>query len=197
MSFTTPAGWENNEDVARGYRLVDTGTAPFPEINVMSQAAIAEQNATCTPAQKAGAGATVQDFVDFLTSHPGLVVTTPRDDRHRRSQGTVRAGPPGAVLERDMSVTSARPYAFLITDTGTPPSRMRGLQDVDALYLTFLDVNGKTVVIYVAGPSDKTAMDAIIAAAQPVIDSFRFIVGELISTLDARGLVTGPALSSV
>lgn len=173
LSFQTPAGWENNVDIARAYRLLDTGTAPFPEIEVMSQLAIAEQNATCAAARKAGAGTAVQDFIDFLTSHPGLDVTapTPVDVGGYQGQSVqVRLG--STWFEK--CPFNESPYAFLITDTGATPTRVRGLEGIDTMYLTFLDVAGETVVVNVVGPSDKAAMDAVITAAQPVIDSMRF-----------------------
>ena len=76
FTFTTSEGWVNRVDISRAYKM-DTAAGITTPILVMSQVAIAEQNAACDPIAKAGAGDSVQDFVDLLVTHPGLDTTDP------------------------------------------------------------------------------------------------------------------------
>jgi len=175
LTFKTPDGWENDADKAHAYNLVARSAAPFPHILVMSNLAIADQTASCEPARKAGAGNSVQDWIDFLTNHPGLVVSEPVPVEVGGSKGQsveVRLAPTWTQLCPYLKNTS--PYAFFLTDSGATPTRLRGIEAVDAVYLTFLDVGGETVVTWVQSVPDPTLMASIIAAAQPVIDSMRF-----------------------
>ena len=64
---------------------------------------------------------------------------------------------------------------LLLTDTGEPPARAIGYVPDQRVRWTIVDVNGETVIIELVGPLSQ--FEASVAAAQPVVDSFRFSPG--------------------
>jgi hypothetical protein len=178
LTFTVPEGWANTSDKARAYDLEGLTAAPFPQLAVMSQTAIPEQTESCEPTKKAGAGNSVEDWMDFLTNHPGLEVSDPVPvdfGGHKGQSVQVRLASTWTQL--CPYIGNSSPFAVLITDSAATPTRIRGLEAVDTNYLTIVDVDGETVIIYLPGPADPEVMDKVIAAAQPVIDSMRFTPG--------------------
>lgn len=169
LTFTVPNGWVNSMDRDRAYTL-HNNFAPAHFFQIYSQVAIPEQNAGCTAARKAGVGSTVADWTEFLTSHPGLVATTPVDvtvGGHDGVRIDVHVGP-------DWTATcpnSIGPAVFLITDSGTVPDRVKWIDDQ---YTSFriLDVAGETVILYIeSGPSDPE-LEGVNRALQATIDTF-------------------------
>lgn len=74
FSYTTPAGWVNTIDVPTLVGLSSALDVPDP-ILVWSGVVPADIAADCVLKAKAGTGATVDDWVTFLTKAPGLVTS--------------------------------------------------------------------------------------------------------------------------
>lgn len=171
LTFTVDDGWVNSLDRERAYTLHDN-FAPAHFFQINSDVAIPEQQETCDALRKEGVGNTVADWVDFLTTHPGLETTEPepitigaydgqRVDLHV-AEGWTATCP-----------NSLGPAVFLITDSGTTPDRVRWIDD-QYVTMRILDVDGETVILYVeSGPSDDS-LARVNVALQPTIDTFEF-----------------------
>jgi hypothetical protein len=139
----------------------------------MAMNAIADQTPECGPTAKAGAGHTVQDFVDFLQAHPGLDTTDPVP--------VEVDGYKGQSIDFSVAVTwtttcpdRTGPFVLLLTDTGVPAKRALGYESDRRARWDILDVNGETVIIERDVSSYGGKFDEAAAAAQPIIDSIRF-----------------------
>lgn len=172
FTFTVPDGWTNTRDVNRTYSM-ETSSGIATPAEVMAMNAIAEQTPECGPTAKAGAGNAVQDFVNFLREHPGLVTTEPvpvEMDGYRGQSVDLSVASTWTATCPD----STGPFVLLLTDTGSPAGRALGYPgDVKARW-DILDVNGKTVIIERVGDPVAGKFDEAAAAAQPIIDSIRF-----------------------
>ena len=130
---------------------MDPPDASDPYILVWTNVHIAEQTATCDPIPKAGAGDPVEDWIDFLTSHPGLDTTDPapvdfpggQDEKGQTIDVSVAAD------WTTVCPTHTGPYVMLIANND---GIEYGVPSDQRLQLTLLEVRGQTVVIEVYGP---------------------------------------------
>lgn len=174
FTFTAPEGWANRVDIPRAYKM-DTAAGITTPILVMSQVAIAEQNAACDPIPKAGAGHSVQDIVDFLVAHPGLDTTDPLPVRIGGYTGQSVDFTVASTWTRFCpSMDDQGPHVLLLTDTGVPAERTVAYNAFTRVRWDILDVNGETVIITRQGNSFGGFFEEAAAAAQPIIDSIRF-----------------------
>jgi hypothetical protein len=170
ITFTLPAGYSNSLDRARAYTLHPPGDVFF--FQVVSEVDIPAQNADCSAEQKPGVGNTVDDWVQFLTKHPGLVASTPTPvsvggfdgmslSFHVRETWTARCP------------NSIGPAVMLVTDTANPPDRVYWIDDQ---YTTFniLDVAGTTVIVRLESGPSPAANTRDQATVEPIIASMRF-----------------------
>lgn len=173
LTFTVPEGWSTNLDIARTYRWLEPDNRY--SVEVISHLAIPDQRADCEPRKKVGVGNAVADWVTFLTTHPGLVASTPEPTTVGGYSGTevsFHVGPTW-TMQCQQSIT---PAVLLATDDGAVPERRLWIDDH---YVTFfiLDVAGKTVIFHVeSGPSTASHEQAL-TDARPLIDSLRFAPG--------------------
>jgi len=173
FTFTTPADWVNRVDINRSYKI-DTPAGIATSIQVMTNNAIMDQTPTCEAKVKAGVGTSVQEIVDYLKAHPGLVTTAPVPATVGGFTGQsidFTVAPDWRTLCPDDAVT---PQVKLLTDTGVPPARAVGYTPDDRVRWIVLDVGGRTVIIELLGSSYSTSFDAGVVAAQPIIDSIKF-----------------------
>jgi hypothetical protein len=68
---------------------------------------------------------------------------------------------------------SLGPAAFLITDSGEPPNRVRWIDD-QRTTRRIVDVAGETVPLYLETSPSPADLAAVNAELQPVVDTFRF-----------------------
>ncbi len=173
--YTTPSGWTNSIDTETIFKL-DPPDASDPYILVWTNVHIAEQTATCDPIPKAGAGDPVEDWIDFLTSHPGLDTTDPapvdfpggQDEKGQTIDVSVAAD------WTTVCPTHTGPYVMLIANND---GIEYGVPSDQRLQLTLLEVRGQTVVIEVYGPKSPELFASAVAVTQPLIDSFKFGCG--------------------
>jgi len=179
FAFSVPTGpadgppaayWQNPFQWIDLYEIdPPTGALSFA---VHSIVAIPEQNADCTHVMKAGAGKGVADWIDFLTTHPGLDTSTP-----------VAVTLPGATgfsidFVRSPSWTatcpnSVGPAVVTLTDDNGAQGKVYWTDDQRVTW-TILDVAGKTVIITLDSASSDTAHQAALAIVNPIIQSFDF-----------------------
>jgi hypothetical protein len=171
LTYGVPDQWQNTLDKARAYTL-ETGMTPAPTLLVMSQTAIPEQNAECTPARKAGVGNGVQDWVTFLTTHPGLDTSTPQPIAVGGYSGT-RISFSVAKTWTQTCPDAVAPAVFVITDNGAVPQRVSWVDDQLSTW-TILDVAGETVIVAVLSNNFPEVHANILAAADEVMNTFRF-----------------------
>lgn len=171
FSFTTPADWSNLLDIARTYTL-----APAPhvfDLQVLSHLAIPDQDAACSPVRKAGAGNAVADWVEFITTHPGLEAGAPQPVtiggfegqrvQFRRASGWTETCP-----------NSLGPAVVLFTDDGATPERSVWIDDqTETAWI--VDVDGTTVIVHVTSAPSLMSNDLDVETVQPFVDSIRFV----------------------
>ena len=164
IRFAVPAGWTNAIDATHVYKL-DPDVTPGSYLIAWSQAEIAEE---CTPAAKPALGHAPQDFVDYLTTHPGLETSTPVP--------IARGGYQGQALD-----------VWIRSEWVNPcPEASSGLQFIFAggndaywygvglgqrMHLEIADVAGTTVIFQVYGSPEAGTFASDIAPARAIIES--------------------------
>lgn len=174
MSFTVPAGWTNTFETERAYTLHYNFARPH-FFQVLSENAIPEQNAACTAARKPGAGGAVADWVEFLTSHPGLEASTPEPVTIGGYQG-MRLTLGVRTSWTATCPDSLGPAVMLITDSGPVPDRTRWIDDqLTAWWI--VDVSGETVILYLESSPAGADLMALEGTFDPIIATFQFTPG--------------------
>jgi len=174
LIYTTPTGWTNAIDIADIYKL-DPPEATTPYILIWTNVGIIESSNSCAPSARASPNSTVQEWIDFLMAHPGLHATDPVLVDIGGSKG--QSIDVTASADR-VKLCPGDPNVPLIARKTAPISEY-GASAGSWLHLTILDVRGTTVLIEVYGPASASSSEfaAAVAAAQPVIDTFRFGCG--------------------
>jgi len=172
FSFTVGDGWFNGLDSERLYHLVSDDLG---YITVRSHIAIPEQDAECSPRPKSGVGNRVDDWVSFLTNHPGLVTTKLVPISIGAFEG-VRVDVHVADDWRVTCPRSLHPAVLIMTDSGPDPELTWWL---DGRYasLWIVDVAGETVVVLEEtsyGGGTLKGLATLNEVNAPVIDSIVF-----------------------
>jgi hypothetical protein len=174
LTFTTPDGWLNVRDIRRTYGI-ETNSGLGAAIEVMGLNAIANQGDACGPVAKPGAGSSVQDFITAVQTHPGLVATAPvaaeLDGFKGQSIDFTVAATWGKMCP---AIEPLYPTVLMLTDTGEPPGRTIGYHSDQRVRWIVLDVRGETIIVELVGPAGESSFTSSVAAAQPIVDSFRF-----------------------
>jgi hypothetical protein len=173
FSITVPEGWQNTFDISRTYSM-----APSPhtyDVQLLSRLAIPEQTTDCTPAAKKGAGNSVADWVEFLTTNPAFEIAkndpvTVNGYQGQRIQFRIAPDWTGR------GPNSLGPAAVVFTDSGTPPQRAVWFDD-HRVTAWILDVGGETIIVHVDSGPSYAANDADVKAFQPILDTLTFSSG--------------------
>ncbi len=171
LTFTVPDGWTNPLDTNRKYTLHYNFTRGH-FLQLITQIAIPEQTTDCSRASKPGAGNTVADWVGFLTTHPGLVTTTPT--------AITIGGYAGMQLDLHVASTwtarcpnSLGPAVVLMVPAAADNKGSSWIDDQQTT-MRILDVAGETVIIYMESSSNPADLAALNASFKPIFDTFRF-----------------------
>lgn len=160
FTFSTPVGWLNSLAEKNLYEINSAGTA---YVRVWSKVAISQHTATCDPVAAPGLGNTVQAWVDFVTTHPGMIASKPvpvaMGDGH--GQAVDLSVKPGWTKTcPNFPGTSVQ---FIMLADGS--SGTYGAASWIKLRLYVLDIGGETVLVEQYGTDP---------ALQTIVDSMRF-----------------------
>lgn len=179
IHFVTPAGWTNSIDTDTIYKL----DAPDGATSILLWADVSIEDqtpASCDPVAS-GKAPSADQWVSYLTSHPGLVTTTPvptdfpgGQDKH------------GMSLDVSMAPTwtqtcpdGTEPVVQFIAHT-TPPLGVYGVSASANVHIVALDANGygpHTVLIEIYGPGDAAGLADAVAQSREVLSTFVFGCG--------------------
>ena len=172
LIHTTPAGWTNSIDIPSIYKL-DPADSTAPSILIWSDVDIAEQTADCRPTAKDGGGAGVQDWIAFLTTHPGLETSdpVPVDLPGGGEKNAVSIDVAVAPDWTTLCPATSDPEVVLIAHRGEPAAAY-GVRASQRLRLIIAEVGDQVVVTEMYGPRAPEAFATAVAGAQGVINTF-------------------------
>ena len=173
VAYAVPADWTNSFDAYLSY-ILEPPDGSFT-VKLLSYIAIPEQTSDCGASQKDGAQNSLANWTTFLTTHPGLEVSTPAERKIGGRDAvtiTVRVSP----AWQQMCPGSSGPAVLLVKDEDTPPTRSQFIDD-EVVTLTIVDApseNGEFAIIEVLSTGSANDHEAAVAAAEPVIESMTF-----------------------
>lgn len=170
VSVTLPAGWWISTDSA-DYFAVQPVATDQAGVHIFSGPLPASQAASCPEAPEPSIGTLDVQVAAWIRSRPGFVTSPQRPvtiDGHRG-------------LELDVSIaaswTQSCPFANGLPAVplfiGATDSYRWVVAGSERLRLDLLDVDGRTVVVDVDA-FDGSLMDALVAQAQPIVQSLTF-----------------------
>lgn len=168
FTFRTPEAWVNTSDIDRAYSL-QTGAGIATPVQVMGMITLVDQDTTCGLPGKADVGNTVEDVVGYLQSHPLFTVSDPVPVEVGGYRGT------SIDFSADVLQAGSCRWPTLLTDADAPYVRRSVHPATEQVRWDVLDVNGETVIIERVGASASGKFEEAAAAAQPIIDSIRFM----------------------
>lgn len=170
MSFTTPNAWYNSRDVADVYFLHPP--ADNFSFLALSDVALPDRDDQCDGARREGAGNAVADWVDFLTTHPGLDAEAPVPVQVGGFDGfSIRFSRAGTWTTT--CPNSVGPAIVTIVSGGDTPRRLHLVDDQQVTYW-LLDVAGETVIVHLDSAPTPAAHLADLRTVQPVLESITF-----------------------
>jgi len=173
LTYTTPAGWANVVDTPTIFKLDPDSTAD-PSLILWSNVAIPTG---CDAVVKPGTGRKVTDFVNYLTSHPGIDVLSSKpitvahfsaremDLAVKPSWTQTCPGIPGFTVQ------------FILDTDPQAGAPIYGLTSNGHMRIVLLEVHGRTVIIQAYGPTSEPGFADAMAKVQPLLDSFEFTLG--------------------
>lgn len=173
LSFTAGEGWSNSLDAPTIYEL-DPNVAGGRYVMFWSNAQLTDHIPTCEASPIPSAGTKADDWIQYLTSHPGLVTSAPKSVRFGAYTGTsilttVKPGwtktCPNLPWTSVQYLMNADPVAGTPTYGAASGQRTRNY---------FVDVAGKTIVIQVYTDDLDSVDAAAMRTIQPLVDSVRF-----------------------
>lgn len=177
VTYATEGGlWSNTVDTAAAY-VIDS---PDGALLLWSHPAIVERTAACETTPTSGRGNAPNDWIDYITAHPGLVATNVKN--------VVIGGPllSGGRVGRSVDLTASTDWTpacaddlwtanlvqFIVSSVPSPIG-IYGVSSGGTARFVFLDVSGQTVLV---AYYPKTGVGTF-PAAQRIIDSMRFGCG--------------------
>lgn len=173
LAYQTPDGWTNRVDIPAWFELSDADQTMI----VWSEVVAAYQSTDCTVVQKVGFGGSVQDWIDYLTSHPGLVTSDPVPVTLGDAVGQsidISVAPDWNMVCKDNPAGSGPNVVLFIQAPGAAQEVEYGVLAPDRMHLTFVDVAGQTVVIAAYAPGTDAGFASAVVDAKSVIDTMRF-----------------------
>jgi hypothetical protein len=169
---TTGGSWSNVIDTRHVYKIDSTRepTPGYPTIIVWSDASIADQEVSCSTDPDPVRGRAAADWIEFVTTHPGLVAT----DRVELSIGqTAHQFEVSVATDWTQTCPFHRgPYVTLLTQRVEDHVAEYGVPSDERLLFTVVDIGERTVVIQSYGPTDEAEFDRIMEPIRAMIESF-------------------------
>ncbi len=174
LEFEMSGGsWANVIDLPDLYKIdaMSERTAGHPYIIVWTNASIADQAVACSTNPDPTLGRAAADWIEFATTHPGIVVTD--------AVSFSMSGRPAQQFELSVAADwtqtcpdHAGPYVTLLTQRVAGQVAEYGVPADGRLLLTVVDIGERTVVIQSYGPADAAAFDRVMEPIRSLIDSF-------------------------
>jgi hypothetical protein len=170
-----PGEWLNVIDLSTVYKI-DLGNPNDPYVIAWTNVAIGNDLDACVVKPTVGAGNTVQDWIDMLQAHPGLDATTPTPIDLGGSKGqsievTVKPGYSACPSNGTQAVT------FIIDTDPVAGTIPYGVGTGQRMLLDIIDVDGKTVILQVYGPTNRDTFLNVTQKTRDLIDTFKFGCG--------------------
>ena len=169
LQYDLPDGsWANVIDLPGLYKI---DSADGPQVLVWTDASMTDQASPCSNEPDPTRGRAAADWVEAVTTHPGLVASDVVD--------LSVSGRPGRQFELSVAPdwtqtcpTHSGPYVTLLTQPVEDQVAEYGVPSDRRLLLTVVDIGSSTVVIQAYGPTDPTEFDRTMDPIRTIIDSF-------------------------
>jgi hypothetical protein len=175
FTFTTPDGWRNVIDQGPIYKL--DPPSGYPYLLLWSDASIALQDASCSATPDPTKGRKAADWIETLTTHPGLVASPPVNiDLGGRSAGQQVE----LALDPDWTETCPQhdgPYVSFLSQPMRGEASEYGLGRTERVLVAVVDIGQRTVVILSYGPVDAASFATSTQAVRAIIASSHFTCG--------------------
>jgi hypothetical protein len=164
--------WLNVVDIPTLYKI-DQRNPNDPYVLMWSDAAIVDQNSQCGTNPDPSLGRRAADWIDFLTSHPGLDASEPVsvDFGTVTGQQLELAVPDGSTPSCEDNGSF---YVGLLTQPVEGQPSQYGLPADQRMLVTVVDVGDRTVVMLTYGPGDPSDFASSTAVIRDLIATFRF-----------------------
>ena len=171
LTFTVPGGWEKSADAPTYLQLRPAGSE-VAGIHLFRNPAAASQDLSCPETAEPGVGRTSTELAAWIRARPGLVVGDPK----LASVGGLRG------VEIDLAIiagwTASCPFAegspTVPLFVGANREYRWVVAGTERLRLYLLDIPGGGTLVVDIDAFDGTLMDALLAAATPIVRSFAF-----------------------
>lgn len=174
FGYTTPEGWVNTIDVPTLMAL-STSLQVSDPILVWSKVVPADRGADCVLKAKAGATATVDGWVAYLTAHPGLIVSNQRETTLNGSRAVVLDLQSNATWDAPCADDASNRTVPLIRNLGNAPGDGYGTAGDGRVRLYVVGVGSETVLITIYSYSGgDAAFDAMLPQVEPLVKTFTF-----------------------
>ncbi len=170
-----PGAWLNVIDLPAIYKI-DQGNPGDPYALLWSDASIAVQDATCSATPDPARGRKTADWIAMLTSHPGLVASTPVSV----AMGSDTAQQVELALKPSWTATCPQhqgPTVSFLTQPIAGRASEYGLGQGERVLVTVIDIGKRTIVIETYGPLDPASFATSTQPVRTLIASFRFACG--------------------
>jgi hypothetical protein len=176
FEFTTPAGWGNWVALESIYGL-STSLDRSDPILVWSDVRPAEKNADCEVVPAAGVGTSIDDWVTYLTTHPGLIV----EDRHDFNLN----GAPAVVYDvganedwRSPCADDRETHGVAIVKSPLPIGDGYGVGSGARVRLYIVDLGLQRVVVtiyaFYSFGSGRATLQSVLNEAEPIVWTFHW-----------------------
>lgn len=177
LSYTIPATgrWRSMQDYPAVVTIQPEGAKPGDGIAVWAAVYVAAQDAACSESPDPGRGHRAADFIDLLTTHPGIVATAPAAVTVGGLKGSLVDVALAPSWKTACPFSEGTPFVPFVTDSQAgPPGLHQGIAGGERARLIFLDAkDGETILVYIDS-ADGTTFDAIVAQTEPIVESFVF-----------------------
>jgi hypothetical protein len=179
VTLRVPASWYLSEAMPRHFGLHPDDVLVDESLRVWFDMRVASPDPACPEEPASGVGHSAADLVTAFRANPGVVATAPEPVSIGGLDGQVIDVGLAPSWKAACPFTNGAPSVPLFLDDNVPDEpAFWGITGPERLRLMVLDDrNGSNVVVMIDSTSG-TTLDALEATAKPVLDTFRFAVGD-------------------
>jgi hypothetical protein len=181
FAYTVPEGWANTEDSPITYVLQPLDAPESARISLSTYVIPHSQSEPCADAVEPGIGRTPSAIADWLTTLPGLVVTTPAPITVGELSGVMLdlSVAPGWTLTCPSS--QGGPLVSTFTDANLGAEYLpfagpeRSVAGNERARYILLDLGDDRAMLIDVQAPDELTWDSLVLEAMPVIETFEFM----------------------